>query len=109
MDEWAWAIMQGKVPPHGKVKTIMDKEVDARTEDEKKELENVLEAASKGRDARQSKKSVAAWKKEMSKDSGAFCTVMRDTERLVMKCLQGACAGEALNIVVGPQGLPRGR
>ena len=52
MDEWAWAMMQGKVPPHGKVKTIMEKEEKARTEDEKKELEKVLEAASKGRDAR---------------------------------------------------------
>ena len=64
LDEWSWAALQGDVLPHGKVKELMEK--DSRTEDEQKKLDHVLEEASKGRDARKSKKSIANWKKASS-------------------------------------------
>ena len=93
MDEWSWAILQGEVLPHGKVKELMDKV--NLTAAEQKKLDQVLEEASKGREARTSKKSIANWKKEMSNDSDAFCTVIRDTERFVMQKLQNNCKGSA--------------
>ena len=61
MDEWAWSVLKGDVLPHGKVKEIMDKHPASRIEDEIEDLDDVLEEASKGRDARKSKKSVADW------------------------------------------------
>ena len=103
MDEWSWAVLQGEVLPHGKVKELMEMDQSKRTVEEQEGINRVLEEASKGRDARQSKKSIANWKKEMEKDPGAFCTVIRDTERLVMQELQNNTKGEAHNIVVGIQ------
>ena len=41
MDEWSWAVLQGEVLTHGKVKELMDK--DSRTADEQKKLDHVLE------------------------------------------------------------------
>ena len=81
LDEWAWSVLNNDVLPHGKVKKIMEKRPASRTEEEKEDLEDTLEEACKGRDARKSKKSVSEWKEEMSRDLGAFCTVIRDTER----------------------------
>ena len=81
MDEWSWAVLQGEVLPHGKVKELMEMDQSKRTAAEQEGIDRVLEEASKGRDARQSKKSIANWKKEMEKDPGAFCMVIRDTER----------------------------
>ena len=101
LDEWSWAVLQGDVLTHRKVKELMEK--GSRTEDEQKKLDHILEEASKGQDARKSKKSIANWKKEMSKDTAAFCTVIRDTERQVMQKLQNNCKGEAHNIVRGIQ------
>ena len=43
------------------------------------------------------------WKEEMSKDLGAFCTVIGDTERFLIQTLQSLTAGEANNIVLGVQ------
>ena len=74
MDEWSWAVLQGEVLPHGKVNELMKKDPSKRTDEEQLGLDRVLEEAAKGRDARQSKKSIANWKKEMEKDPGAFCT-----------------------------------
>ena len=39
----------------------------------------------------------------MSNDTGAFCTVIRNTERFVMQKLENNCKGEAHNIVAGIQ------
>ena len=33
MDEWAWAVLQGDVLPHGKVKEIMEKTAAERSEE----------------------------------------------------------------------------
>ena len=101
MDEWSWAVLQGEVLTHGKVKELMNKT--SLTEDEQKKIDHVLEEASKGSEARKSKKSIANWKKEMSNDTGAFCTVIRNTERFVMQKLENNCKGEAHNIVAGIQ------
>ena len=67
MDEWSWAVLQGEVLPHGKVNELMKKDPSKRTDEEQLGLDRVLEEAAKGRDARQSKKSIANWKKEMEK------------------------------------------
>ena len=103
LDEWAWAVLQADVPSHGEVVKIMQKTPASRTAEEDAELKTLIEAAAKGRDARQSKKSIANWKTQMEKDADAFCAVVRDTERFVLKTLQENCAGEAYNIVVGIQ------
>ena len=103
LDEWAWAVLQADVPSHGEVAKIMQKTPASRTAEEDAELKTLIEAAAKGRDARQSKKSIANWKTQMEKDADAFCTVVRDAERFVLKTLQENCAGEAYNIVVGIQ------
>ena len=63
LDEWAWSVLQNDVLPHGKVKKIMEKRPASRTDEETNDLEDVLEEACKGRDARKSKKSVSDWKK----------------------------------------------
>ena len=81
----------------------MEKRPASRTDEEIDDLEDILEEACKGRDARKSKKSVSDWKKEMSGDPGAFCTVIRDTERFLIQTLQSLTAGEANNIVLGVQ------
>ena len=103
LDEWAWAVLQDDVLPHGKLKELMEKLPASRTAEEDEKLKEVIDAASKGREARKSKKSVANWKSQMENDADAFCTVVRDTERFVLKTLQENCAGEAYNIVVGIQ------
>ena len=103
LDEWAWSVLNNDVLPHGKVKKIMEKRPASRTEEEKEDLEDTLEEACKGRDARKSKKSVSEWREEMSRDLGAFCTVIRDTERFLIQTLQSLTAGEANNIVLGVQ------
>ena len=103
LDEWAWSVLQGDVLPHGKVKKIMEKRPASRTDEEKEDLADTLEEACKGRDARKSKKSISDWKEEMSEDLGAFCTVIRDTERFLIQTLQSLTAGEANNIVLGVQ------
>ena len=103
LDEWAWSVLQNDVLPHGKVKKIMEKRPASRTDEEKEDLADTLEEACKGRDARKSKKSISDWKEEMSGDPGAFCTVIRDTERFLIQTLQSLTAGEANNIVLGIQ------
>ena len=59
LDEWAWAVLQADVPSHGEVARIMQKTPASRTAEEDAELKTLIEAAAKGRDARQSKKSIA--------------------------------------------------
>ena len=73
-------MLQGDVLPHGKVKELMDVGQAKRTATEQGGIDRVLEEAAEGRDARQSKKSIAGWGKEVEKGPGAFCTVIRSTK-----------------------------
>ena len=68
LDEWAWAVLQDDVLSHGKLKELMEKLPASRTAEEDEKLKEVIDAASKGRDARKSKKSVANWKTQMENE-----------------------------------------
>ena len=100
LDEWAWSVLNNDVLPHGKVKKIMEKRPASRTDEEKEDLADTLEEACKGRDARKSKKSVSEWREEMSRDLGAFCTVIRDTERFLIQTLQSLTAGQHFKVAL---------
>ena len=101
LDEWSWAVMNGKAMSHNRYKKLKQKT--KLKEAEKAAIENVLDKACKSSAATKGRKQVKDWRTEMQGDDVAFLTFMRQTEKDVLLLLQRNTEGEAKQIVSGIQ------
>ena len=101
LDEWSWAVMNGKTMSHNKYKKLKEKK--KLTEADQEAIDNVLDKACKSSAATKGRKQVKDWRTEMQGDEDAFLTFMRQTEKDILLLLQRNTAGEAKQIVAGIQ------
>ena len=101
LDEWSWAVMNGKTMSHNKYKKLKGKK--KLTEADQAAIDNVLDKACKSSAATKGRKQVKDWRTEMQGDDDAFLTFMRQTEKDILLLLQRNTAGEAQQIVAGIQ------
>ena len=86
LDEWSWAVMNGKAMSHNKYKKLKEKK--KLTEADQAAIDNVLDKACKSSAATKGRKQVKDWRTEMQGDDDAFLTFMRQTEKDILLLLQ---------------------
>ena len=79
LDEWSWAVMNDNVLSHDMYKKLAEKK--KLKEDEEAAIQVTMDKACKSRAATKGRKQVKEWRKEMSTDSDAFLTFVRQTEK----------------------------
>ena len=72
LDEWSWAVMNGKTMSHNKYKKLKEKK--KLTEADQAAIDNVLDKACKSSAATKGRKQVKDWRTEMQGDEDAFLT-----------------------------------